>query len=645
MPITDLRRNSKKFLMMSADVFFVTFSLWLAFALRLSEWFWPNPNQFWIFVFTPILALPIFIAFRLYRVVVRYTGYKSMVAIFQATGLLVLLWVLGTTTIFPLYLGLEIKFQKYVVDDVMFPRSIPILFWMNLLIFIGGSRQAVRWLLSGYINPYKAKRNILIYGGGKVGMELAEALSYNRDIHVIGIIDDDHTLHGHYMQNLKVLGGRSEIEKIRAKNMPLEILLATPKTDGAQRKTLLKYLEDKKVTVRTVPSLNDIASGKIEPSDLRSVDITDLLGREAIEPDQKLLTVCVTNKTVLVTGAGGSIGSELCRQILPLSPANIVLFEHSEHNLYKLNNELIVQCDLKKYNVEITPVLGSITNKERVEETIKKFNIETIYHAAAYKHVALLENNIIEGSRNNILGTYTVAQAALGFSVKNFILISSDKAVRPTSVMGATKRIAELVIQGLSKKQTAHIMDKTKLTRFVIVRFGNVLGSSGSVVPLFQEQILAKGPITITHPEATRYFMTIKEASQLVIQAGAIGSDCNIFVLDMGEPVSILALAKQLVYLSGNILKIGDSIDNELGIEIKYTGLQKGEKIHEELFTGNNIKNTIHPKIMESIEDACEWSKIEEILVGINLLGKLSDQKMREILMHNAMKNDDIKSN
>jgi UDP-N-acetylglucosamine 4,6-dehydratase len=611
--------------MITADVFLVTFSLWLAFALRLGEWFWPSQSQKWLFIVAPFLAIPVFIKLGLYRAVIRYIGQRAMLAIAQAAGVLVLLLLLVAITFFPLYIGVEIRF----------PRSIPILFWMTLLLNVGGSRQVVRWLLSEPATTTdQSKKSVLIYGAGRVGLELASSLSYNKDIQILGIIDDDHTLHGHYIQNLKVLGGRAEITKIRATTSPLEVLLAMPKMQRDRRKELLKYLEDKNVTVRTIPSLGDITSRTVTTNDLRDVDITDLLARTIVAPNQKLLAACITNKKILVTGAGGSIGSELCRQILALNPALIVLFEHSELNLYKINTELVNLCASTDCNVEIIPALGSITNKQRVENIIKKFAIDTIYHAAAYKHVTLIENNVEEGILNNIFGTYTVAQAALDLNVKSFILISTDKAVRPTSAMGATKRIAELIVQGLSQK--GKIEQKT--AHFVIVRFGNVLGSSGSVIPLFQQQIASGGPITITHPEVTRYFMTIPEASQLVLQAGSMGGNCSIFALEMGEPVSILSLGKQLVYLSGHMLKTNENSVAESSIEIKYTGLQRGEKIHEELFIGDNIASTEHPMILKAQENFCAWSEVEEILRGLESRHNLSDEEMRQLLMQYAIK-------
>ena len=618
--------------MMTMDLFLVSVSLWLAFILRSNDWFWPSQNQWWLFISAPVLALPIFVNFGLYKEVVRFIGHKGMLSIFQATGILVLLWLLVAAAVLPLYFKLEISF----------PRSIPILFWMTLLLTVGGSRQLARWMLLelATVKPSnsKANKNVLIYGAGRIGLELALSLSHNKEINVLGFIDDDHTLHGHYIHNLKILGDRTAIGRIRSTTGPIEVLLATPKMNVDQRKNLLKYLEDKQVAVRTVPSLNDFASGQTTINDLREIDITDLLARKEVEPNLKLLTTCVTNKNILVTGAGGSIGSELCRQILELNPLCLVLFEHSELSLYQINLELKNLCEIAGCELKIIPVLGSINNKQHVEEIVKNFKINTVYHAAAYKHVTLIENNISAGVRNNIFGTFNVAQASINKNVENFILISTDKAVRPTSAMGATKRIAEMIIQGLSQKQQLEAENRRASTRFVIVRFGNVLGSSGSVIPLFQRQIAAGGPITITHPEATRYFMTVSEASQLVIQAGSMGDDCDVFVLDMGAPVSIFSLAKQMVYLSGHLLKSDENMESHSSIEIKYTGMQKGEKIHEELFIGENITGTKHPMIMKAQEDFCEWSDIEELLIELESGNGLDEDKMRKMLMQYALK-------
>ena len=626
---------------MSADIVFVALALWLAFVLRLSGWTWPSDIQIWLFVPAPIIALPVFMKFGLYREVVRYVGYRAMLAIIKATGIFVLMWTLLTITFLPLLFGSEATFPAYLDSASTFPRSIPIIFWMILILIVGGSRQIVRWTLFEFTTTKTPpKKNVLIYGAGKTGLELASSLYHDAKVNVLGFIDDDLSLKNHYIQSLKVFGDRTEIARIRENNSPLEVLFATPQMNNEERKKLLKYLEDKKVSVRTVPPLAEIASGEVAIGNLRGIDIKDLLAREVVAPNPRLLTTCISNKNVLVTGAGGSIGSELCRQIVHLEPACIVLFDHSELNLFSINSELLNLCERTNNRINIFPILGSVINKDRIYETIKNFKIDTIYHAAAYKHVALIEDNIDEGVSNNIFGTYNIAQAALDFNIENFILISTDKAVRPTSIMGATKRIAELIIQGLSNKATNECISGKSRTRFIIVRFGNVMGSSGSVIPLFQKQIENGSPVTITHPEATRYFMTISEASQLVIQAGSMSGDCSVFILNMGQPISILSLAKQMIYFSGHTLKTEENKADDSAIEIKYTGLRRGEKIKEELFISDNIKDTEHPMIMKAQEIFCEWQEVAEMLKALDLNNNLDSSKMRQLLFQYSLQSN-----
>ena len=628
--------------MIATDTILVSLALWLAFSLRFGIWYWPNRDQVWIFATASILALPVFIQFGFYKTMVRFMGNKAMLEIFQATALLVLLWVLAIAIFLPFYLEIRINFPRFISSEIIFPRSIPILFWISLLLNVGGSRQIAKWILfRPNTKPTSTLiRNVLIYGAGNGGIELATSLSHDSEVNILGIIDDDKTLKNHFIQDLKVLGDRTEIERIKEKISSLEVLLAIPSMKRNQRKELVKYLEDKEVSIRTMPSLNDLASGKAKISDLQKIDISDLLGREEVAPNEKLLTAYISGTIVLVTGAGGSIGSELCRQILPLKPSLIVLLDHAEHNLYSINLELTNLKETLNSETKIVPVLGTITNKALVEATIKEFKVNTIYHAAAYKHVALLENNIKGGVLNNIFGTYNVAKTAAQQNIDNFILISTDKAVRPTSVMGATKRITELIIQGLSLKLEAEREKEIKTTQFTIVRFGNVLGSSGSVIPLFQKQIENGGPVTITHPEVTRYFMTISEATQLVLQTGSIENDCNVFVLNMGEPVSILNLAKQMIYLSGHKLKTKNKEGDKSGIDIQFIGLQKGEKIHEELFIGDNISPTEHPMIMKAQEDFCSWKEVEKILSALEFRDSIDQNDLRQLLLDLSQKDN-----
>lgn len=615
-----LNRSKKRILMIATDVLLVSLCLWLAFCLRLGEWYVPVGNQYWLFVLATLLAVPVFYKFGMYRAIVRYIGFKATVAIVQATTVSVFAWTVLCGYFPNFFLGM----------DIWFPRSIPLLFWMALLILIVGSRYCARWIISGPDRKSRKGNNVVIYGAGIAGVELAGSLAHSKDTNVLGFVDDDARLHQHHIKNLKVLGGRDKISAIRHSVGQLEVLLAIPSVERSVRKDILTYLEEQEVSVRTLPSFNEIARGVAKLDELQEVDVADLLGRAQVEPDEKLLTACITDAAVLVTGAGGSIGSELCRQILPLRPKRLVLLEHSEYNLYEIDKELQALNVKLGSQVELIPVLGSVLNKPRVEEVIRRFDIETIYHAAAYKHVPIVEYNVAEGVRNNVVGTYTVAKAALDLQVANFVLISTDKAVRPTNVMGATKRLAELVVQGLHKESQRLRLSGAQGTHFTMVRFGNVLGSSGSVIPLFKKQIASGGPVTVTHADITRYFMTIPEAAQLVIQAGSMGLGGDVFVLDMGEPVKIDALARRMIHLSGYHV----AEDGEAGIAIEYSGLRPGEKLYEELLIGGNVSGTDHPMIMTAEETSYEWSKMEQILDALEkALDTYAYEDARKILL------------
>lgn len=615
-----LSRSNKRIVMGATDVFLVPLCLWLAFALRIGEWFVPNSNQVWLFVIAPIIAIPVFIKLGMYRAIVRYTGYKATLSIAQAAAVLTVAWLVAANYFMPLYLGV----------DIDFPRSVPLLFWMSMFLVVGGSRYAAKWLLVGSFGRNHHQHNVVIYGAGAAGIELASSLAHSQDTSVLGFIDDDVKLRNHFIKNLKVLGDRTEIKSLREEIGPLEVLLAIPGAPRQVRKEILDYLEDKEVSVRTLPSFNEIAKGIAKLDELKEVDVADLLGRSQVEPNKELLTACISEKNVLVTGAGGSIGSELCRQILQLCPKRLVLLEHSEYNLYEVDKELHALAAKLESDIEIIPILGSVINQKRVEEVIKHFSIETIYHAAAYKHVPIVEHNIAEGIRNNVFGTHVVAKAAFDLGVENFVLVSTDKAVRPTNVMGATKRLAELVVQGLHKEARIKHQTEKRTTHFTMVRFGNVLGSSGSVIPLFKKQIDRGGPVTVTHPDITRYFMTIPEAAQLVIQAGSMGLGGDVFVLDMGEPIKIDNLARRMIHLSGH--HISDNCGP--GIQIEYTGLRHGEKLYEELLIGGNVSGTEHPMIMTAEEKSYEWSQIEVILAQLQRsIDNFDYEKARELLL------------
>lgn len=488
-------------------------------------------------------------------------------------------------------------------------------------------------LLRGFLQwksrSHDSLKKVVIYGAGAAGAELAETLQVGHEFLPVAFIDDKHALHGSEIRGLKVYP-TSELDELINKCGAGEVLLAVPSAPRARRRAIMEFLQSKPIHVRTVPDLSEIVSGRSQVHELKDISIEDILGRDPIPPNELLLKACITGKTVMVTGAGGSIGSELCRQILKLRPLRLILFEACEFALYTIDQEL------KKYRasrrkelwkVKIIPLLGTVTNQRKVELIISTFGVNTLYHAAAYKHVPLVEYNPIEGVKNNIFGTWRTAAAARKQGVDTFVLVSTDKAVRPTNVMGATKRMAELVVQGLARQ--------TQSTRFSMVRFGNVLGSSGSVVPLFRQQIRSGGPVTLTHPEMTRYFMTIPEASQLVIQAGAMGSSGEVFVLDMGEPVRIEDLARRMVALSGLSVQDSDNPNGDIRIEI--TNIRPGEKLHEELLLGDSITTTGHPRIMRAREVELPWTRVMNILDQLETASDRFDTyAVRRILMANV---------
>lgn len=588
-------RHTKRVISIATDFLAVVFALWLSFSLRLGEIYSPPSQQLWLFLAAPIIAIPVFIKFGLYRAVIRYIGMDALWAIARAVMLF--------TLIFAVLVLLAGEWAKNV------PRTVYGINAVIMMLFVGGSRMLARWLFNhsradeilnlnteNYIPP------VLIYGAGQAGAQLVAMLKISHHLRPVAFIDDNDSIHHQQINGLTVypfsqLAG--VIEKYKVRN----VLLAMPAASRRKRSQILRNLEAYPVHVRTLPDLMDIAEGRIEVSDIREVDVGDLLGREPVAPDQALLHKNITGKVVMVTGAGGSIGSELCRQIIYLAPEKLVLFELSEFSLYQLEKEL------EKFNLDVpvVPVLGTVLNQQRVSAVCKHFQVQTIYHAAAYKHVPIVERNTNEGIRNNVFGTLSCAQAAIQTGVETFVLVSTDKAVRPTNTMGASKRLAELVLQALAQSE-----ELCRNTRFTMVRFGNVLGSSGSVVPLFREQIAAGGPVTVTDPDIIRYFMTIPEAAELVIQAGAMGQGGDVFVLDMGEPVKILELARRMIHLSG--FTVRDKANPDGDLEIQFTGLRPGEKLYEELLIGDNVTETAHPKIMRAEEVVIVWSALEKVL-------------------------------
>lgn len=584
-------RRQKQLLVLLADTLAIEFALWAAFALRLDSAHIFLDRYLTVFMLAPLVAFMVFGSFGLYRSVIRYLGLHALLAITKATTVYCALLV-----IFIHLLSLPpIDYSIFIIHGIL------------ALLLVGASRTVARyWLrLSESTSQVHARRRVIIYGAGSAGIQLATALAHSREFHPVAFVDDDEGLHRHRLGALQVFPP-DHVARLIARFAVEEVLLAIPSSSRARRNEIIATLEPLPVHVRTLPGLAELAEGKIKMEDLREVGIEDLLGRDPVAPNPVLLQANVTGRSVMVTGAGGSIGSELCRQILNLDPTVLVLYELTEFALYSVEQDLINRCRaLGQVNIKLLPILGSVTDQGRLERVIRQFKVQTIYHAAAYKHVPMVEKNPCEGVSNNIFGTYHAALAALAEGVETFVLISTDKAVRPTNTMGTTKRFAELVLQALAERNP----DKT---RFTMVRFGNVLGSSGSVVPLFREQIRRGGPITVTDPRIIRYFMTIPEAAQLVIQAGAMGQDGDVFVLDMGEPVKIVDLAKRMIHLSG--LSVRDPENPRGDIEIVFSGLRPGEKLYEELLIGTNVVNTAHPRIMRAIEEKLPLEVVELLI-------------------------------
>lgn len=600
--------------MLLADVIMLIFALWASFSMRLGVFYSPGETVSLLFLITPFIAVPIFIKFGLYRAIVRYIGFKALWTIIKAVSIYAVIW----------------SACVFVSGAVGIPRSVTIINLLAAILLIGGSRMIARWWFvgienTGYVQK-NSKKHIAIYGAGVAGMQLASVLGYSKEYTPVAFIDDKTELQKHTINSLRV-HAFSELENLIHKLDIDEIFLAVPSASHARRKKIIQSLEKYPVHVKTLPSMSEVADGKIKLEDIKEIDLEDLLGRDAVSPDKDLFDACIKNKSVMVTGAGGSIGSELCRQILSRKPNKLILFEQSELNLYQIEKEFSQYIALKKLETVLVPILGNITDIQRVSEVLSFYSVNTIYHAAAYKHVPLVEHNMNEGIRVNTIGTYTVAKSAMENNVDTFILISTDKAVRPTNVMGASKRFAELVLQGLATQSSN--------TRFSMVRFGNVLGSSGSVVPLFREQIKQGGPVTVTHQDIIRYFMTIPEAAQLVIQAGAMGAKGtggDVFVLDMGEAVKISELATKMIHLMGFTVKDENTPDGD--IEIEYSGLRPGEKLYEELLIGDNATGTSHPRVMRAEEEAYSWDEIQTYLDRLEqAINQLDCEEVRQLLI------------
>ena len=588
--VSTLSRTRKKAIMIAADVVMIPLALWAAWALRLGEILPIQEMQphWWMFLVVIPFGILIFAKLGLYRAVVRFMGGQAVVAVAKGAAIMaLLLWSMAYT----------LKLQS-------FPRSVPINFALVLLVFIGGSRVLVRSYYQWLIKHFTEKEAVLIYGAGGAGTQLASALMPGNEFYPVAFIDDDNALWKHTVHGIRVHQPK-DIQKLIDDHSIKKVLLALPNASKPQRKAVLDRLTHYPVHVQTIPSMPEILAGNARVDQLQEVELEDLLGREPVPPKEELFTACIQGKTVLVTGAGGSIGSELCRQIIKAEPRQLILYEISEFALYAIEQELSKTIlATNSGSICLVPVLGSVCNRQRMQEVFQRYSVHTVYHAAAYKHVPIVEQNVFEGIRNNIVGTHTVAELAKQFTVERFVLISTDKAVRPTNVMGATKRFAELLVQDLAVECAT--------TVFSMVRFGNVLGSSGSVVPLFRKQIQAGGPLTVTHPDITRFFMTIPEASQLVIQAGAMAHGGDVFVLDMGQPVKIVDLAKRMIHLSGFEVKDEDHPDGD--IEVIFSGLRPGEKLYEELLIGDNVTGTRHEKIMRASEELVESRLLQQYL-------------------------------
>jgi len=605
--LISLAQIYKQLILILIDSFLLIVIILISFSLRIGNFYWPEDNLFWVIFSAPFIAIPIFMHFNLYNTIIRFIGFKSMWMIFQAVSIYSLAW--GMLALMAASQG-----TASIID---IPRAVIFINWVLAIVIIVGLRMIAKWVLTSFNNE-KSSTNVMIYGAGAAGRQLSIALLQSNEYKIVAFIDDEIENHGRTINGVKVLSP-DDIQKIINKYSVTEILMAVPTLSRSRRREIINLLEPFSVLVRSLPSVSEMAKGKVKIDDLHEVTIKDLLGRDSILPNQSLLSLNITSKVVMVTGAGGSIGSELCRQILKLNPSVLILFELSEFSLYTIHREL----SIANPTIKILPFLGSVNNKKRVGQILKNFSVQTIYHAAAYKHVPMVEYNNNEGVSNNIFGTLSCAEAAIENKVETFVLISTDKAVRPTSTMGTTKRFAELILQGLSNQQVG--------TRFMMVRFGNVLGSSGSVIPLFEKQINEGGPVTVTSPKMIRYFMTIPEAVELVIQAGAMGKGGDVFVLDMGDPVSINELAKKMIRLSG--LEIKDESNPNGDIEIHYTGIRPGEKLFEELIIGNNISKTSHPMIMRAEEDQLEWTDLKLILKDLEKALFESDfKRVRELL-------------
>jgi FlaA1/EpsC-like NDP-sugar epimerase len=624
--ILDWPRSAKRLVVLALDLVLALAATWVAFTLRFDTPNVPEGNQWIMYALAPALALPVFVRFGLYRAIFRYTGMAALGATAKAVAVYCVL-----------LLAVVLALQRAGIDGL--PRTVAVLQPILYGLLVGSSRALAKFLLTG--RNRRPDRRLLIYGAGSAGVQTAAAMASTRQFALLGFIDDDPRKIGRTVNDSRVYAP-TELAGLVDRLGVTDILLAIPSATRQRRNEIIGKLYALPVHIRTLPGMEDLASGRVTVRDFRELDIEDLLGRQPIEPDGQLIARNCAGKVVLVTGAGGSIGSELCRQVLRERPRRLLLLDHSEFGLYAIHEELVAIVNKQAVDTEVLPLLGSVGNYARLAQICRTWRPATIYHAAAYKHVPMVEHNPAEGVANNVFGTLNVARAALETGASHCVLISTDKAVRPTNVMGATKRVAELIFQALATSdpvafpQSGDAAPSTASlpagnTRFAMVRFGNVLGSSGSVVPLFRKQLELGGPLTVTHPEVTRYFMTVAEAVQLVLQAGAMAEGGEVFVLDMGQPVKILELARRMVMLSG--LSIRDAHQPDGDIEITITGLRPGEKLYEELLIGENPMATDHPRIMRAREDFVPWTLLSQRLAQLDEAARGNDvAAMKRIL-------------
>ncbi len=599
-----LGRRSKQLIMVLADVIAMPAALWTAFLLHAGSAPGHQESYSWLYAASVLVTVPAFVRLGLYRAVIRFLGIHAALAI----GVGVSVSTISLVAI------------NYLLMDSSVPLAVFAIYFALAVLYVGGSRFGARELLR--LGNFSAAP-VAIYGAGSAGAQLCASLLTSQHFRPVAFIDDNKKSHGARLCGLKVLGSEDLLELRRRRGVGL-VFLALPSASRRRRSEIIEALSAQGFKVQTVPDISEIVSGQSRLEEVRDIDVHDLLGRDPVPPNAALLSACVRGKSILVTGAGGSIGSELCRQIMELAPRRLVLLEVSELALYEIERELRSLNVRLGNRIDLVALLGNAHHKQRVREIMTTFGIQTVYHAAAYKHVPIVEHNMIEGIHNNIFATFNTAEAAMECRVETFVLISTDKAVNPTNVMGCTKRVAEMVLQALHQRGHG--------TRFCMVRFGNVLESSGSVVPLFREQIREGGPVTVTHPDVIRYFMTIPEAAQLVIQAGSMGSGGDVFVLDMGSPVRIADLAKRMIQLAGYTVR--DDQHPEGDIEIRFTGLRPAEKLFEELLIGKNVTGTEHPRILRAMEHSLPWDQVRHVLDDLAQCSLRFDcERAREILV------------